>query len=69
MIYSSFFYVKLRGHNLEKVPMHLLVFISQIDLTGEVLKGSSVRKVLVREAKSRAAMAVIVGICKPHSMG
>lgn len=49
--------------------MFLLVFITQIDLTGEVLKGSSIRKVIVREAKSRAAMAVIVGISKPHTIG
>ncbi|WOG84169.1 hypothetical protein DCAR_0103350 [Daucus carota subsp. sativus] len=41
----------------------------KIDLTGEVLKGSSIRKVIVREAKSRAAMAVIVGISKPHTIG
>ncbi|KAL8109758.1 hypothetical protein AgCh_025743 [Apium graveolens] len=49
--------------------MYYLGVITQIDLTGEVLKGPSLRKVLVREAKSRAAMAVIVGISKPHRLG
>lgn len=33
----------------------------KVDLTAEVLIGSSIRKVLVREAKNRAAVAVIVG--------
>lgn len=42
---------------------------NKINLTGLVLKGSSVRKVLVREAKNRAAMTLIVGISKPHTMG
>lgn len=41
----------------------------QINLTGFVLKGSSVRKFLVREAKSRAAVTLIVGISKPHTIG
>lgn len=41
----------------------------QVDLIGEVIKGCSIRKVLVREAKSRAAAAVIVGICKPRTIG
>ncbi|XP_074329980.1 protein kinase STUNTED-like isoform X1 [Apium graveolens] len=41
----------------------------KINLTGVVLKGSSIRKVLVREAKNRAAMTLIVGITKPHTIG
>lgn len=41
----------------------------KINLTREVLKGNSIRKVLVREAKNRAAMTLIVGISKPHTMG
>ncbi|KAB1207538.1 Receptor-like cytosolic serine/threonine-protein kinase RBK2 [Morella rubra] len=36
----------------------------KVDLTGQVFAGSSVRKALVREAKSHAAAAVVVGICK-----
>uniref|UniRef100_A0A164V5B2 Protein kinase domain-containing protein n=1 Tax=Daucus carota subsp. sativus TaxID=79200 RepID=A0A164V5B2_DAUCS len=40
-----------------------------IDLTGVVLKGSSIRKGLVREAKKLAAMTLIVGISKPHAIG
>ncbi|GFP89051.1 hypothetical protein PHJA_001048800 [Phtheirospermum japonicum] len=38
----------------------------QIDLSAKVLKGNSIRKVLVREAKNHNASAVIVGIAK-HS--
>ncbi|KAI3447937.1 hypothetical protein Pfo_004602 [Paulownia fortunei] len=36
----------------------------QVALSAEVLKGNSIRKVLVREAKNRSASAVIVGITK-----
>ncbi|GJS86198.1 putative proline-rich receptor-like protein kinase PERK11 [Tanacetum coccineum] len=36
----------------------------QVDLTGQVLRGNSVRKVLVREAKFYSAAAVIVGVSK-----
>lgn len=42
---------------------------NKINLTGLVLKGSSIRKVLVREAKNRGAMTLVVGISKPHTMG
>lgn len=45
---------------------HMLEF--QVDLTGEVLIGRSVRKTLVREAKSCAAAAVIVGISKRRAL-
>lgn len=36
----------------------------QVDITGQVLRGNSVRKVLVREAKFYSAAAVIVGVSK-----
>ncbi|KAK3003005.1 hypothetical protein RJ639_020062 [Escallonia herrerae] len=41
----------------------------QVEIIGQVFKGSSIRKVLVREAKHRAAMAVIVGLTKHHAIG
>ncbi|XP_057495262.1 protein kinase STUNTED-like isoform X1 [Actinidia eriantha] len=43
--------------------------VKKVDLTGEVLRGSSIRKVLVREAKKRAAVAVIVGITRENPLG
>ncbi|XP_059653981.1 protein kinase STUNTED isoform X2 [Cornus florida] len=41
----------------------------QVDLIGETLTGSSIRKVLAREAKNRAARTVIVGISKLSPLG
>ncbi|CAK9144923.1 unnamed protein product [Ilex paraguariensis] len=41
----------------------------QVDLVGKVLKGSSIRKGLVREAKNCAAVAVIVGISRHNALG
>lgn len=41
----------------------------QVNLTGRMLTGSSIRKVLVREAKSCAAVAVVVGISQPNALG
>ncbi|XP_076958506.1 protein kinase STUNTED-like [Bidens hawaiensis] len=41
----------------------------QVDLTGQVLRGNSVRKVLVREAKFYSAAAVIVGVSKIKAFG
>jgi hypothetical protein len=41
----------------------------QVDLSGHIFTGSSVRKVLVREAKSHAAVAVVVGISKQKALG
>lgn len=40
----------------------------QVDLTGHVLKGSSIRKVLVREAKNRGAAAVVVGVYRENPL-
>ncbi|XP_022860255.1 probable receptor-like serine/threonine-protein kinase At5g57670 isoform X1 [Olea europaea var. sylvestris] len=41
----------------------------QVALSSEVLKGNSIRKVLVREAKNHSASVVIVGITKFSSFG
>ncbi|KAF5947014.1 hypothetical protein HYC85_017242 [Camellia sinensis] len=41
----------------------------KVDLTGQVLIGSSIRKGLVKEAKNRAAVAVIVGISRENPLG
>ncbi|KVH96527.1 Protein kinase, catalytic domain-containing protein [Cynara cardunculus var. scolymus] len=41
----------------------------QVDITGQVLRGNSVRKVLVREAKFYSAAAVIVGVSKIKAFG
>ncbi|KAL7257385.1 hypothetical protein ACSBR1_003650 [Camellia fascicularis] len=40
----------------------------KVDLTGQVLIGSSIRKCLVREAKNCAAVAVIVGISRENPL-
>lgn len=45
-----------------------LIFEFQVDLTGQVVKGSSIRKVLVREAKNRSAAAVIVGVIRENPL-
>lgn len=42
---------------------------NKVDLSGQILTGSSARKVLVREAKSCAAVAVVVGISKHSALG
>ncbi|KAL6525978.1 hypothetical protein OROHE_015502 [Orobanche hederae] len=39
----------------------------QVALTGEVVKGNSIRKVIVREAKNHAISVVIVGIISKHN--
>ncbi|KAM7482751.1 hypothetical protein LguiB_007334 [Lonicera macranthoides] len=41
---------------------------NQVELTGFVSRGSSIRKVLVREAKNCAAVVVIVGISKHNTL-
>lgn len=41
----------------------------KVTLTGQALKGSSFRKVLVREAKNYAAVALLVGIDKQGALG
>ncbi|KAL2476960.1 Protein kinase protein with adenine nucleotide alpha hydrolase-like domain [Forsythia ovata] len=41
----------------------------QVALSAEVLKGNSIRKVLVREAQNHSASAVIVGITKFSALG
>ncbi|MFS7930049.1 putative rossmann-like alpha/beta/alpha sandwich protein [Helianthus anomalus] len=41
----------------------------QVDLTGQVLTGNSVRKVLVREAKFYSAASVVVGVSKIKPFG
>ncbi|XP_021900354.1 probable receptor-like protein kinase At3g17420 [Carica papaya] len=63
-------------HALKKKPLldaYLEVYEGlcsekKVGLTGEVLIGRSVRKTLVREAKSCAAAAVIVGISKRRAL-
>ncbi|KAF3964244.1 hypothetical protein CMV_011446 [Castanea mollissima] len=42
---------------------------NKVDLSGQILTGSSARRVLVREAKSYAAVAVVVGISKHSALG
>ncbi|KAK6916722.1 Protein kinase domain [Dillenia turbinata] len=42
---------------------------NNVDLTGEIFIGNSIKKVLVREAKKRQAVAVVVGISKPSAFG
>ncbi|XP_062176496.1 protein kinase STUNTED-like isoform X3 [Alnus glutinosa] len=46
-----------------------LCSVKKVDLSGHIFTGSSVRKVLVREAKSHAAVAVVVGISKQKALG
>ncbi|XP_010266827.1 PREDICTED: probable receptor-like serine/threonine-protein kinase At5g57670 [Nelumbo nucifera] len=43
--------------------------VKQVDLTGYISRGNSVRKALVREAKQCAAIAVVVGINRHHALG
>lgn len=46
-----------------------LCSVKKVDLSGQIFTGSSVRKVLVREAKSHAAVALVVGTCKQSALG
>ncbi|KAL7605189.1 hypothetical protein Lser_V15G17130 [Lactuca serriola] len=41
----------------------------QVDLTGQIVRGNSIRKVLVKEAKFYSAAAVIVGVNKVKAFG
>lgn len=41
----------------------------QVAVSAESLKGNSIRKALVREAKNHGASAVIVGITRHSAMG
>ena len=43
--------------------------IFQVKLSGKILPGNSIRKSIVNEAKNSGAVAVIVGISKPGSIG
>lgn len=43
--------------------------INQVNLTGEVVIGNSIKKVLVREAKKCSASTVIVGLIMPNALG
>ncbi|XP_058215895.1 protein kinase STUNTED [Rhododendron vialii] len=45
-----------------------LCTVKKVDLTGHVSKGSSIRKVLVREAKNRGAAAVVVGVYRENPL-
>ncbi|KAG6651581.1 serine/threonine-protein kinase CDG1-like [Carya illinoinensis] len=46
-----------------------LCTVKKVSLSGQIFVGSSIRKVLVREAKSHAAGAVVVGISKQSALG
>ncbi|KAF5443778.1 hypothetical protein F2P56_036312 [Juglans regia] len=46
-----------------------LCTVKKVSLSGRIFVGSSIRKVLVREAKSHAAGAVVVGISKQSALG
>ncbi|KAG6653497.1 probable receptor-like serine/threonine-protein kinase At5g57670 [Carya illinoinensis] len=46
-----------------------LCTVKKVDLTGHIFTGSSVRRVLAREAKNQSAVAVVVGISKQSSLG
>jgi hypothetical protein len=43
--------------------------VKKVYLSGQILTGTSAKKVLVREAKSHAAVAVVVGISKHCALG
>ncbi|XP_057517879.1 protein kinase STUNTED-like [Amaranthus tricolor] len=43
--------------------------IKKVKLSGKILPGNSIRKSIVNEAKNSGAVAVIVGISKPGSIG
>lgn len=46
-----------------------LCHVKQVNLSGQILKGSCIRKALVREAKNCGATDIIVGISKPSALG
>ncbi|XWS62642.1 hypothetical protein CRYUN_Cryun06bG0028200 [Craigia yunnanensis] len=46
-----------------------LCSVKQVDLKGQIFKGSSTRKVLIREARNYAAVALVVGIGKHSALG
>ncbi|KAK3193961.1 hypothetical protein Dsin_025271 [Dipteronia sinensis] len=43
--------------------------VKKVDLTGQILAGTSARRVLVREAKNQAAVSMVVGISKQSALG
>ncbi|TXG64759.1 hypothetical protein EZV62_011753 [Acer yangbiense] len=43
--------------------------VKKVDLTGQILTGTSARRVLVREAKNQAAVSMVVGISKQSALG
>ncbi|XP_022748269.1 probable receptor-like serine/threonine-protein kinase At5g57670 [Durio zibethinus] len=46
-----------------------LCSVKKVDLKGQIFKGNSRRKVLIREARNYAAVALVVGIRKHSSLG
>ncbi|XVE67159.1 hypothetical protein DITRI_Ditri08aG0138300 [Diplodiscus trichospermus] len=46
-----------------------LCSIKKVDLKGQICKGNSTRKVLIREARNHAAVALVVGIGKHSALG
>ncbi|KAF5448984.1 hypothetical protein F2P56_029474 [Juglans regia] len=46
-----------------------LCTVKKVDLTGHIFTGSSVRRVLAREAKNQSAVAVVVGISTQSALG
>ncbi|XVF00873.1 hypothetical protein REPUB_Repub04eG0039300 [Reevesia pubescens] len=46
-----------------------LCSVKKVDLKGQIFKGSSTGKVLIREAKNHAAVALVVGIGKHSALG
>ncbi|PON57800.1 Phosphorylase kinase, gamma catalytic subunit [Parasponia andersonii] len=46
-----------------------LCSIKKVELSGQILTGSSARRLLVREAKSYGAVALVLGISKQSSLG
>ncbi|XP_022763047.1 probable serine/threonine-protein kinase PBL26 [Durio zibethinus] len=46
-----------------------LCSVKKVDLKGQIFKGSSTRKVLIREARNYAAVALVVGIGKHSALG
>ncbi|KAK0583069.1 hypothetical protein LWI29_033018 [Acer saccharum] len=43
--------------------------VKKVDLTGQILTGTSARRVLVREAKNQAAVSMVVGMSKQSALG
>ncbi|XVF67932.1 hypothetical protein PTKIN_Ptkin10aG0162200 [Pterospermum kingtungense] len=46
-----------------------LCSIKKVDLVGRIFKGNSTRKILIREARNYAAIALVVGIGKHSALG